>query len=526
MNIRTVATLSALFTMTWARADIAALQQAAADHPDLIHQYSFDGADESSQLEDSTGTNPLSPRPAGQGTPADLTFGVAGFDESSTAIQIFRGPGADLENGTGLHAGNVNLGDSVSFELILKPDQDEITGGIWNLGYVLSTRVGNDRGYFLVQGDAPLPSDGAQLSSTLGNGYSQPNQNLVLDQVEPGNWYYVAGSYRVNPDTNNVTFTNYIANLTAGDTELQVVGPFTNSGGTYPRGSVPLGIGGRWDAGENFPGALDEVTLYNAELPQETFQAHLNLLTGGGNITLEVNSDGDNLTFRWDSREGKEYNLRSATSLAGEPASWEPIEGQTEIKATPPHNTITIPKPSDSSRFYVVEEFTPPPIVLLSENFDSGFSAWSTGPVPAETSWELGVPNPDFFFGPVSAFSEPNCYGTNLNGEYTSHTDSWLLSPSINLTDVTKATLRFQQFKDLEDTFDATKVTIVDDETREELAVLLESTDGSNPEWRRITLALPEEALGRKVRLEFRMITDEAGNLSGWYIDDVELTSP
>lgn len=524
MKFRSALCLGVVLTTTSLRADIAALQQAAANHPDLLHQYSFDGEDETTRLADSKGTAPLTPRPAGQGTPGDLQFGVAGFDDSSTAVQIFRGPGADLENGTGLHAGNVTLGETVSFEVILRPDQDGITGGVWNLGYVLATRVDNNRGYFLVQGDAPLPSDGGQLSSTLGNGYSQPNQNLLLDQVEPGHWYYIAGSYRINADTNNVTFTNYLADLTAGDTELQVIGPFTNSGGTYPTGSSPLGIGGRWDAGENFPGAIDEVTLYNAELSQETFQAHLDLLTGGNDLALDVGVTGDELTFRWASRDGKQYHLRSSLSLESDPATWDQVEGQTGLKATPPQNTITIPRPADPSRFYVIEEFTPPPVIVFADNFDEGFTGWSTGPVPADTSWELGVP--DFFFGPLASFSGPNCYGTDLDGEYTSNTNSWLLSPTIDLTGLTKATLRFQQYKDLEDTFDASKITVLDDQTREELVVLSDSKEGSDPEWRRITLALPEEALGRKIRLEFRMIADEAGNLSGWYIDDVELSSP
>ncbi|NIP94850.1 MAG: hypothetical protein GWO24_15960, partial [Akkermansiaceae bacterium] len=91
--------------------------------------------------------------------------------------------------------------------------------------YLISTRVGGDRGYFLTQG-GPLPSRGMRLASTMGNLHSDGNTNVLLQAVTPGAWYYAAGSYRI--DGGRVTWTNYVADLTAGQTVLTQVGPFTN----------------------------------------------------------------------------------------------------------------------------------------------------------------------------------------------------------------------------------------------------------------------------------------------------------
>ena len=93
------------------------------------------------------------------------------------------------------------------------------------------------------------------------------NQNLILETIEADHWYFVSGSYVINDD-NTTTFTNYIADLSAGENILKRIGPFTNSGGPYPTGGSPVGIGGRWDAGESFPGQIDEINIYNSDKEQ------------------------------------------------------------------------------------------------------------------------------------------------------------------------------------------------------------------------------------------------------------------
>ncbi len=58
---------------------------------------------------------------------------------------------------------------------------------------------------------------------------------------------------------------------------LTAVGPITVEG-TYATEATPVGIGGRWDQGETFPGTIDEVNLYNTALDGAVFQEHLDAL--------------------------------------------------------------------------------------------------------------------------------------------------------------------------------------------------------------------------------------------------------
>ena len=126
--------------------------------PDLSHQFTFDGQNDQNRLEDKVGDADLIPRPFGSGTASDIEYAKEGNDETSDSISTSRGPGNDFAQGAGLHNASVNLIDQMSFEIIFQPDSDEISGGNFNLGYILNTRVNNDRGYFLVKDNAPLPS--------------------------------------------------------------------------------------------------------------------------------------------------------------------------------------------------------------------------------------------------------------------------------------------------------------------------------------------------------------------------------
>ena len=264
-----------------AEAATADLQNTAQANPNLIHQWSFDGEDVSTAGKDLKGSSDLAERIYGTPTAA-LGYNVGGFDGTSNAFSTNRAPGSDGTGGAYLKATGTNqipaLGNTFSFEIILQPSQASITGGSFNLGYILSSRVGNDRGYFLTQGQAPLPATASPFSSTLGNGYTAVNTNIITGSpLTVGDWYYVAGSYTAIPGV-SVTWTNYFANLTTGG-PLVTSGPFTNSGGTYPIGAaLQFGIGGRYDGQEAFPGLIDEVNLYSTALSGTDIQTNFNAL--------------------------------------------------------------------------------------------------------------------------------------------------------------------------------------------------------------------------------------------------------
>ena len=94
-------------------------------------------------------------------------------------------------------------------------------------------------------------------------------------------------------------------------------------------------------------------------------------------ITPAVAPDtGFDLT--WDSLEGMRYNLFSSDVLDLPIADWTLLEG--DIEATPPQNYINVQE--DGPRhFYVVEEFTPPPLeeVVRYTNDQYGFQLNSNG---------------------------------------------------------------------------------------------------------------------------------------------------
>ena len=322
-----------------AEAATADLQNTAQANPNLIHQWSFDGEDVSTAGKDLKGSSDLAERIYGTPTAA-LGYNVGGFDGTSKAFSSNRAPGGDSAGGAYLKATGANqlpaLGDTFSFEIIVKPAQDAITGGTFNLGYVLSSRSADNasRGYFLMQGDGILPSPTHPFSSTLGNGYNAVNTNIITGSpLTVGDWYYVAGSYTADPGGANVTWTNYYANLTTGG-PLVTVGPFTNSGGTYPRGAaIDFGIGGRYDGQEAFPGSIDEVNLYSAALDGATFQAHLDqlLITDTPELRLSIRREDQPstaLVVFW-SAALTDATLESSPNLAD---PWTPVtEGITVV---------------------------------------------------------------------------------------------------------------------------------------------------------------------------------------------------
>jgi len=230
------------------------------------------------------------------------------------------------------------------------------------------------------------------------------------------------------------------------------------------------------------------------------------------------------LTLTWNSRDGRLYNVRSELDLSTDPATWPIFDGHQDLAATPPENTLSFSFPADDSRYFVVEEFPAPPVSLVSDDFESGEGDWTTGSDGlGGTAWELGAPSN---VGPNSANSPTNCFGTNLAAEYDFDADVWLRSPPIDLTNAAGATLNYFQYFEIEVDFDLGKVSVVDAGNNSELAVLVPVVDGSSAGWEEVSMPLPATALGKTVKIEFRLDSDDVENRAGWYIDDFDLTVP
>jgi len=77
------------------------------------------------------------------------------------------------------------------------------------------------------------------------------------------------------------------------------------------------------------------------------------------------------------------------------------------------------------------------------DNLEGGSDFWHFSSRPVD-DWEFGTPDPLFTLGPSAAHSGSNVTGTNLSGNYTLFTNSYLYSPLIEIPDfATSAKLTF-----------------------------------------------------------------------------------
>lgn len=290
------------------------------------------------------------------------------------------------------------------------------------------------------------------------------------------------------------------------------------------------------ESGENAPLNVGVLAIYDGVLTPEEVAAlgaagdpigpetgeRVNL-TG---ITYDgTNPNAETLTVRWESEEGKLYNLRSTSDpAAADPIDWPIVAGQQELLATPPENVVTIPFPSEAARFFVVEAFDPPPVRIYFEDFEGGQGDWevaSTG--AAGTEWTLGTPSN---VGPPAANSGVNCFGTNLDSTYLDDAIIALRSPVIDLTTAEGATLNWAQSRDIEPFFDSGAVNILDAADDSLLAVVQGGIEDTIAGWEDVSRTIPAPALGKMIKVEFLFTADNFNDIpqAGWYIDDVEVT--
>ena len=128
--------------------------------------------------------------------------------------------------------------------------------------------------------------------------------------------------------------------------------------------------------------------------------------------------------------------------------------------------------------------------------------------------------------GPPAANSPTNCFGTNLSADYADDANVWLRSGEIDLTNAAGATLSYFQYFEIELGFDKGFVSVLDAGDDSVLGVLVPIVDGSSAGWEEVTMSLPAAALGKTVKIEFRLDSDDVMNEAGWYLDDFNLTVP
>ena len=165
-------------------------------------------------------------------------------------------------------------------------------------------------------------------------------------------------------------------------------------------------------------------------------------------------------------------------------------------------------------RFYQVVAL--PPGAIFQDDFESGAPGWTHG--GNGDNWELGKPTT----GPGSAVSGENVYATGLDSDFAPSSNSFLLSPAIDLTGLNRASLSFWEFRNVFPNlvFHGTTVNVLDAETNEFLGEIMRSASPTAG-WEQQRLRLPPNALNKSVFLEFVLYSDPFDLSEGWFIDDV-----
>ena len=262
-------------------------------------------------------------------------------------------------------------------------------------------------------------------------------------------------------------------------------------------------------------GVVDNIRIYDVVLPAEDIVAQakrppkileiLSLsLAGEDQLELVLKSP----------MPGREHVIQRKANLSDE--TWV---DQADVSFSEPVGreiTATFNRSAGPASFYRAAIVLPKAIYL--EDFESGAEGWEHG--GTEDNWELGTP----VNGPGSAFSGENVYATGLDSDYAPGTDSFLVSPEIDLTGVNVATLVFQEFRDVDQNpvFHNVVVNVLDSDTLEVIEEL-SRRGGSTSKWKEVSFPLGQDSLNRKVRLEFRLSSDQFSPRQGWYLDDITI---
>lgn len=149
---------------------------------------------------------------------------------------------------------------------------------------------------------------------------------------------------------------------------------------------------------------------------------------------------------------------------------------------------------------------------LFSEGFETGIGSWTI----LGNVWEVGAPTS----GPMSAHSGNNVAATVLAGNYPDYADAFLISPSVNLPNVTGIILSFWHWFKTESRYDYCYVLITTDNglTWQQL----KSYNGSSGVWlnERIDLSTYRNQM---IKIGFYFHSDYSITYEGWYIDDIAI---
>ena len=245
---------------------VAGLRVLVASHPNLIHHYTFEGANAEEKRRDKCGILDLvevAMCNAGDGSPDYSTQGV---DDSTNAVRPYRAVEPGNANGVGFVSQLAFVPpDEMTIELLIQFEGEPADDAIWA---ALAMRKSRQQCSFFVaahQGGRlfHLMSDG-----TLG--WIDAQETLL-----PGNWYYFAATFLAGSQRTKLSC--YLADLSQKEPVLQTIVDNEEVIGVPASGNLAVGSGYQDDLTHAYPwdGAIDEVAVYNTLLDRKTLKEHV-----------------------------------------------------------------------------------------------------------------------------------------------------------------------------------------------------------------------------------------------------------
>ncbi|WP_202079500.1 S8 family serine peptidase [Caldalkalibacillus salinus] len=240
---------------------------------------------------------------------------------------------------------------------------------------------------------------------------------------------------------------------------------------------------------------------------------------------LEAYSTSSGILLQWEAPTDpdlKGYTVYRSDSAGG---AYEPIGETTDTSWTDSrveaHQTyyyvVTAYDYSDNESEFSNEESATAleTVTLYFSDFEADNGGFVTDGDSSE--WEWGIPTS----GPGEAASGESLWATNLSGDYSNSSDSGIMSPTLDLTDVQDAELTFTHWYNIERNYDQAYVRITTDDgaTFEDIA----SYSERRGEWSDVTISL-RDYVGEEIRIQFLFTSDLSVTYPGWYIDDVRVS--
>jgi hypothetical protein len=302
--------------------------------------------------------------------PAELHFPFAGTPERMRHGTVLEVPRALINlieppptTPPTMNAGPISIPNH-SFELAAIPDNTAAQGAAnWtNVG------VADGFGRFWGGGDfgqAAQPTDGNQIAF-FNVGKADVRQALVATYASLTDYEFkidISGreSY---PATAQITLYLYADGNPANVVKsLTLDGPTVGNDvfNTYTFTATAADVLAMSAVGETIGIRIDGTGTTAGDFDLDNVRLEAIAVPGPGSLAIAYNGGSNQLTFTWNNRSGKIYDLLSSTALDSPPSTWpvhdDGVTVTTGLAADPSGtNTLVVPKPADARRFFAVAE--------------------------------------------------------------------------------------------------------------------------------------------------------------------------